>query len=160
MSRPTATATSSTFRQTCTVTVDIDAGPQRVWALLTDAPGMARWNSTVTAIEGTVGPGERLAISVPDNKRVFKVKVTELHQPTSMVWSSGAKPFFSGVRTFRLEQTAGGSRLTMTEELAGLTLPLARTSLPDFRPIFETYAADLKREAERAPAPDAMQART
>lgn len=159
MSRPAATATSSAFRQTCTVSVDIDAAPERVWALLTDAPGIARWNSTVTAIEGTVGPGARLAISVPDNKRVFKVKVADLQPPSSMVWSSGAKPFFSGVRTYRLERIAGGTRLTMSEELTGLTLPMARKSLPDFRPIFETYAADLKREAEHTPATETTEAR-
>jgi hypothetical protein len=36
----------------------------------------------------------------------------------------------------------------MTEVLSGLMLPLARKSLPDFAPVFETYAADLKRAAE------------
>jgi hypothetical protein len=38
----------------------------------------------------------------------------------------------------------------MEERLSGLLLPLIKGSLPDFRPIFERYANDLKREAERA----------
>ena len=33
-----------------------------------------------------------------------------------------------------------------------LMLPLLKGSLPDFGPVFERYANDLKREAERANA--------
>jgi hypothetical protein len=36
----------------------------------------------------------------------------------------------------------------MHEEFAGLMLPLIKPSLPDFAPVFETYAADLRRAAE------------
>ncbi len=36
----------------------------------------------------------------------------------------------------------------MTEVFSGLMLPMAAGRLPDFKPIFERYAADLKREAE------------
>ena len=32
---------------------------------------------------------------------------------------------------------------------SGLMLPLVKGSLPEFGPVFERYAADLKREAER-----------
>lgn len=39
---------------------------------------------------------------------------------------------------------------SMVEVMSGLMLPLIRGSLPDFGPPFEQYAADLKREAERA----------
>jgi hypothetical protein len=38
----------------------------------------------------------------------------------------------------------------MHERFAGLMLPLVEGSMPDFRPIFEAFAKDLKREAERA----------
>jgi hypothetical protein len=37
----------------------------------------------------------------------------------------------------------------MEERFSGLMLPLVKRSLPDFGPIFERYAADLKNEAER-----------
>jgi hypothetical protein len=36
----------------------------------------------------------------------------------------------------------------MKEEFSGLMIPLVRGSLPDFGPIFQRYADDLKREAE------------
>ena len=38
----------------------------------------------------------------------------------------------------------------MKERFAGLMLPLAKRSLPDFGLVFTHYADDLKREAERA----------
>ena len=41
-----------------------------------------------------------------------------------------------------------GTRFTMTETFTGLLLPLIGKSLPDFDPVFTTYAHDLKREAE------------
>jgi hypothetical protein len=37
----------------------------------------------------------------------------------------------------------------MAEAYTGLMLPLIAGSLPDFRPTFEQYAADLKRAAEQ-----------
>jgi hypothetical protein len=36
------------------------------------------------------------------------------------------------------------------ERFSGLVFAMAKGSLPDFRPIFESYATDLKGEAERA----------
>ena len=89
-----AETTAGMFNMSCRVDCEIDALPEKVWGLLTDAGDMVRWNSTVSRIEGTISKGQRLAIRVP------------------------AAP--------------------------GRTWPL-----PDFASIFETYAADLKRESER-----------
>ena len=38
----------------------------------------------------------------------------------------------------------------MEERFSGLMLPLVKGSLPDFGPVFASYANDLRREAERA----------
>jgi hypothetical protein len=67
-----------------------------------------------------------------------------------MVWSDGFAPFFKGVRTFHLETLGDGSTdFVMQERFSGLVFSLTKRLLPDFRPIFEAYASDLKREAER-----------
>jgi hypothetical protein len=146
-----ATKTETTFRMECAVAINIAAPPEPLWALLTDAAGFPRWNSTVTSIEGEIAEGNKLALRVkaaPD--RVFKPKVTELVAHKRMVWSDGAAPMFKGVRTFSLEKRDDGSTdFGMVEVFAGLMLPLIKGSLPDFGPPFEQYAADLKREAER-----------
>jgi hypothetical protein len=38
----------------------------------------------------------------------------------------------------------------MREEFRGLLAPLITRSIPDLQPAFDTFAADLKRRAERA----------
>ncbi len=56
---------------------------------------------------------------------------------------------FKGVRTFELAPRADGSTdFAMEERFSGLMLPFARGSMPDFGPVFERYANDLKRAAE------------
>lgn len=136
------------FRQSVRVEVEIAAPPERIWALLTDAPGMPRWNSTVTNIEGPIELGRKLAIRVPVSARVFTPKVTVFDPPKRMVWQDGAAPMFQGARVYEMTKTAADSRFTMTETFSGLMLPLIAGSLPDFAPVFTQYAADLKRAAE------------
>lgn len=144
-----ATELRQLFRRAVRVSVSIRATPDRVWALLTNAADMPRWNSTVTSVEGTVAPGARLAIKVPISTRTFKVKVDTFEPARTLVWSDG-NAVFRGVRTYVLSQQAGGSTLfDMEEVFTGVMLPLIARSLPDFKPVFEQYAADLKREAER-----------
>jgi len=66
-----------------------------------------------------------------------------------MVWTGGFAPVFKSVRTFQLRSLNDGSTdFTMQERFSGLMLPLVKGSLPDFGPIFERYANDLKLEAE------------
>ena len=56
---------------------------------------------------------------------------------------------FTGVRTFELKPRSDGStNFVMEERFSGLMLPLVKGSMPDFGPVFEQYASDLKRAAE------------
>jgi uncharacterized protein YndB with AHSA1/START domain len=136
------------FSEACTVTVAIDATPETVWSLLTDAADFPRWNSTVTSIEGTIALGQTVKIRVPISKRTFAVKVKTFDAPRSLVWGDGHPPMFRGTREYALAPVAGGTTFTMTETFEGVMLPMIRRSLPDFVPVFTQYAADLKREAE------------
>jgi hypothetical protein len=149
---PKATKTSTTFRLEHATKIDIRATPERIWKLLTDAADFPRWNSTVSKIAGTIAAGEQLAIQVPAAPgRTFKPKVTQLDAGRSMTWSDGFAPMFKGVRTFTLTPNGDGSTaFAMVEVLSGVMLPMIKGSLPDFGPVFETYAADLKQEAEKA----------
>src|SRR5829696_1742324 len=62
----TAVKTRSTFRMQCAVSADIEATPDRVWALLTRADDMVRWNSTLTSVEGSVEPRGSVRMQVPE----------------------------------------------------------------------------------------------
>ena len=146
-----ATKEASTFRMECAVSCAIRAKPERVWALLTDASSFPRWNSTVKSLEGPIEKGKKLAIRVPAAEgRVFRPVVAELEAARRMVWSDGFAPMFKGVRTFTLEPKGDTTAFTMREVFTGLMLPMIKGSLPDFVPIFEAYASDLQREAERS----------
>jgi uncharacterized protein YndB with AHSA1/START domain len=150
MTTAKATKTGSTFRMDCAINTTIKASPDQVWALLTNAAGFPRWNSTVTSIEGEIAEGRTLKLKVPTGgERVFKPKVSNVEPGRSMIWSDGMAPMFKGIRTFTLTPNADGTtEFSMKEELAGLMLPMIKGSLPDFAPVFEAYAADLKRAAE------------
>ncbi|HSO33794.1 MAG TPA: SRPBCC domain-containing protein, partial [Labilithrix sp.] len=125
------------------------AAPERVWALLTDAADFPRWNSTVSSIKGSIALGEKLELRVPISDRTFSPKVTELVPAARMVWSDGMAPMFKGERTFTLTPRADGSTdFEMVEIFSGVMLPMIKGSLPDFGPVFDRYALDLKTEAE------------
>ena len=145
----TATKQRSTFRMSCEVAIDIAASPERVWSLLTGASAFPSWNSTVQRIDGEIAEGQtiRLVATVAP-ERTFKLKVGQVVPARGMVWSDGFAPMFKGVRTFTL--TPKGERTTfhMIEVFSGAMLPMIAGSLPDFKPIFEQYAEDLKRAAE------------
>jgi hypothetical protein len=132
------------------VEVLIRARPERIWSLLTDARNFQRWNSTVSAIEGEIREGEKLRVHVPGTDRTFTPKVSGVVFCRRMTWTGGFAPLFKGVRTFELiPRDDGSTDFKMQETFSGLMLPLIRNSLPDFGPIFESYANDLKHEAER-----------
>jgi len=149
-----ATSSKSLFRRECSVAANIAAPPELIWHLLTDADDMVRWNSTLTSMAGTIGLGGTVKMEVPEARgTVFEIEVTTFTPPREMVWTQGNRVMFRGVRTYRLTALGAGiTKFEMIEVFSGLALPMAAGRLPDFKPIFERYAADLKAEAERGPA--------
>ena len=148
-----AQGSRSTFRIGCSVATDIHAPAERIWSLLTDAPGMTGWNSTLTSIAGPIELGGTVKMQVPEAPgRTFAPKVTRFEANRMMEWREG-NPLFLGVRTYTLTPAQDGhsTRFEMTEVFSGPMLPLIAGRLPDFVPIFERYAADLKARAELEP---------
>ena len=55
----------------------INATPEQIWEVLTDARGMTDWDSGVE-IEGTIAPGQKLKLHIEANPgRAFSLKVVE-----------------------------------------------------------------------------------
>jgi len=131
----------------------IDAPPEAVWAVLTDAAAYPGWDSGVTRVEGTIAPGETIKVhSEASPGRAFPVKVTAFDAPRRMVWTGGMPlGLFRGVRTFTLVPRDGGTHFTMREEFSGPLLPVIGRTMPDLGPSFRRFADGLKRRAE-APA--------
>lgn len=85
-----ATTTKTTFSRETSVSTTINADPSIVWALLTNAADIPRWNSTVTSIKGNIREGETIELkSTLDEKRTFKLKVRNFSRGNG---SSGVMP--------------------------------------------------------------------
>jgi hypothetical protein len=128
----------------------IQARPEAIWAVLTDAPGYAGWDSGVVRVEGRIAPQETIkVVSEANPKRAFPVKVTEFSPAERMVWSGGMPlGLFKGERTFTLAPEDGATRFRMREEYTGPLLALMWRSMPDLGPSFEQFARGLKARAE------------
>ena len=129
----------------------IEAPPETIWAILTDAPSYPQWDSGVQKVEGTIAPGEKIkVVSEANPGRAFPVKVTQFEPARSMTWSGGMPlGLFKGVRTFSLIPDGTTTRFTMREEYSGPLLGLIWRSMPDLGPSFEQFARGLKQRAER-----------
>jgi uncharacterized protein YndB with AHSA1/START domain len=129
----------------------INAGPDKVWSVLTDAAGYSGWNAAVVSLRGRIALGEKLElVSVVDPKRTFTLKVAELDRPHRMVWASGMPlGLFKGARTYELRPDGnGGTEFSMAEVFSGPLAPMITKSIPDLTESFEQWADCLKKAAE------------
>ncbi len=136
---------------TYSVTRNIAAPAQTIWSLLTDANTYPDWNRSVLNIEGQIVEGERIKLtSIVNPDRQFKLNVSDVDAPNSMVWWDGMPlGLFKGVRTFQLTPKDGGVEFSMEEVYSGLMAPMITKSIPDMTESFELFADGLKAEAEK-----------
>jgi uncharacterized protein YndB with AHSA1/START domain len=128
----------------------IEATPDRVWSVLTDAAAWPTWDSGVTKVEGRLALGEKVTVSVEANPgRAFPVKVVALTAPETMIFLGGMPAgLFTGRRTYTLAREETGTRFTMREEYTGLLAAMMFKSIPDLEPSFRKFAEGLKHRAE------------
>ncbi|MCU0898115.1 MAG: SRPBCC domain-containing protein [Burkholderiales bacterium] len=138
--------------------VEIDAPPARVWEVLTDFPGHARWNPFLRRIEGAPRAGERLSVTVGLPGRppmLFRTRVVSADPAGELAWTSRyAMPgLLDSEHSFVIAPVAGGSRalLIQHENFAGLLLPAFTADVQaEVRRAFGAMNDALKREAEAA----------
>jgi uncharacterized protein YndB with AHSA1/START domain len=128
----------------------IQATPERVWSVLTDAAAWPNWDSGVTKVDGRVALGEKLTVAVEANPgRSFPVKVVQLSAPERMVVLGGMPvKLFTGRRTYSLVPEGNGTRFTMREEYTGPLAGMMIKSIPDLGPSFRRFAEGLKQRVE------------
>ena len=131
----------------------IQASPETIWSLLTDAAGLPTWDSGIDRVEGRIAPGETIKVfSAAAPGRAFPVKVVDFTPARTMRWSGGMPlGLFKGERTFTLTpQGERTTRFTMREEYSGPMLGMMWRSMPNLQPSFDQFASGLKRTAEAA----------
>lgn len=132
-------------------TTTINAPPETVWRILTDASTFPTWDPSAIRIEGAIASGNQVtAYTKLSPDRAFPATVSEFEPNRKMVWSSGMPlGLFKGVRTFALvPKGAHATEFTLSEEFSGLLLPLFGRSIPDMDPVFKEAVAGLKQHAE------------
>ena len=140
-----ATTVKKTFSRETKVSTNINATPETIWALLTNAPEFPKWNTTVISIDGNIKLGETIKLkSTLDPKRTFKLKIKEFDPNKRLVWGDG-----SGTRVYTLTDNGNGTvTFTMDEKIGGAMFPMYSKYIPPFDQSFEQFAADLKKKAE------------
>ncbi len=132
----------------------IEATPERVWPVLTDAATWPDWDSGVIKVQGRVAVGEKISLTVEANPgRAFPVTVTTLDQPHLMVFRGGMPlGLFTGQRTYTLAPEGSGTRVTMREEYTGPMAGMIFRSIPDLGPSFRQFVEGLKQRVEASSA--------
>lgn len=135
-------------------TVEIDASPELVWAVLTDLPAHADWNPFIRAISGTPVVGDRLQIRVapPGGREMsFKPVVTAASPSQEFAWLGhlGTRGLFDGAHSFTIEDLGDGrTALTQAETFTGVLVPLFASGLDKTAAGFDEMNKALKERCE------------
>jgi hypothetical protein len=135
-----------------TASTTINASPQTIWSILTDASGYPNWDLSMEHIEGKLALGETVKFLTKLSSQTFPVKVTAFEPNRKMVLTGGM-PFglFKSERTHTLTPGKDGTTTFQTEEIfSGLLLPVFGRNIPDLTVNFKNFAAALKRQAEKS----------
>jgi uncharacterized protein YndB with AHSA1/START domain len=132
--------------------VVIDAPPERVWQVLTNAAAYHEWNPEIIGVEGQMGLGERIVARVrlgDGALRRVPMRVSRFEVPSRMEWLGGLPlALFVGRRTFTVTPRSGGSEFRLHLEMSGLLSPLISKSVGDRQPEVDSFSAALKRRVE------------
>ncbi|MCR9238334.1 MAG: SRPBCC domain-containing protein [Alphaproteobacteria bacterium] len=134
------------------ITRNINAAPDEVWRVLTDAKLLQTSDLGINRLDGQIALGQTLRLwSEASPNRVFALKVVEFEQGRCMVWKGGMPlRLFTGTRRFEITASSTGSQLHIREDFTGPLSPLIWRSMPDLNPSFEKFANGVKRLAEGA----------
>ena len=137
---------------TSSASIDINAAPEKIWAIITDAPSHPSFDPNCIRIQGGKAQAD-VWLRIYDTQgpeRGYLMRVTSFSPPRVMVWSAGSRfGLLRRIRTFSIEERSRTScRFTLKEEFTGPMLRLARRSIPDMTEAFEGFCRGLKELAE------------
>jgi uncharacterized membrane protein len=108
------------------ITTEIPAPAQRVWAVMRDVERWPEWTPTVTSIRlrdpGPLRVGSRALVRQPKLPPALW-RVTELDEGRGFTWATRS-PGVRVVARHRIEPLGDGSRATLSVEFEGLLAPL------------------------------------
>lgn len=129
----------------------INASPEKIWKILSDASGYPSWDLSMDHIDGRLALGETVTFFTKLSAQSFPVKVTAFEPGKKMVLTGGLPlGLFKSERTHTLTPSKDGETNFHTEEIfSGLLLPLFGKNIPDLTANFEGFVAALKKQVEK-----------
>ena len=109
--------------------IEVNAPPERVWAVAADLAQYPCWNPFFTSAQGKLAPGEKLALTmhpVGASAKSFAPVVTEVRRGERFAWRGrlGVPGLFDGTHHFVIEPLAGHrTRFTQREDFSGVLVP-------------------------------------
>ncbi|OLF14156.1 hypothetical protein BLA60_03110 [Actinophytocola xinjiangensis] len=139
------------------VTTEINAPVEVVWAQLTDTATFPEWNPFMPSLDGELAVGERLAVRItpPGSKGMtFRPTVTVVERDRTVEWLGRllVPGLFDGRHRFTLEAVPGGTRLTQEETFTGVLVPVLASTLANTEAGFRLMNEALRARAERVAA--------
>ena len=133
--------------------IDIDAPPEAVWAVLIDTANWPRFDPYSERLEGQPALGETLTVySTLAPGRAFALTVTAFDRASEFAWTGGLPlGMLKNVRSHTLTPRAdGGTRFVLNEVISGPMAPLIAGSVPDLTEPFAAFCKGLKSRVEEA----------
>lgn len=142
--------------RTIAATIDIDAPPVEVWAVLTDLSRSPEWNPHIREGAGEVAAGSRLTLRMfPPKGRPVTIRPMVLVAEPAAHWRLlGGLPgifgrlIFSGEHRFALTAAGGGTRLVQSETFRGILVPFTGKALAGAQASFQKQNEALKKRVE------------
>jgi hypothetical protein len=134
--------------------IEIEAGPERVWEVLTEGAAYPEWNPFIRRLEGPIEPNGRLEVRIePPGRRAmtFRPRVLTVESTRELRWLGSFlfRGLFDGEHAFLIEPVAPGRvRFVQRERFTGLLVPFFRKGLAATRLGFERMNLALKNRAE------------
>ena len=135
--------------------IDIDAAPEKTWAVLTDLPSWPEWNPFIRYAHGALEKGNLIDVEVrPNGAKPLKGKgkVLVLEPPREMVWVATVLGswVFRGEHHFAVEPLPGGkSRFVQSESFSGMLAPFLHGKINrETKPGFAAMNSALKQRVE------------
>lgn len=139
------------------VTTEINAPVEVVWAQLTDTATFPEWNPFMPSLDGELAVGERLAVRITppgSTGMTFRPTVTVVERDRTVEWLGRllVPGLFDGRHRFTLEAVPGGTRLTQEETFTGVLVPVLASTLANTEAGFRLMNEALRARAERVAA--------
>ena len=134
------------------VTTEINASPEHVWAVLADLPSYPEWHPVYRAVTGELAAGGTLTITSthPATGRPLtaKVKVRAADPASELCWVSSLPILMKNVHSFILTPEGGGTRLEQIETYRPSFGRSTSKIVERIQSTFETINEAIKQQAE------------